>query len=150
MARRTDSNSPADWLFIASGDLEGVRELASRELAFAMSVSKLAEILEKIIKAELIRTGWFLVKTHDLVKLVRTSCATGMRCWPTGSSRFAKSWRNGISPIDILASISRTKTGPGFAGRPLRLPDCSQMSKGVSARVPRVPDPRIRVPHQRK
>jgi len=70
LARRTDSNSPADWLFIASGDLEGVRELASRELAFAMCVSKLAEILEKIIKAELIRTGWFLVKTHDLVKLV--------------------------------------------------------------------------------
>ena len=70
MARRTDSNSPADWLFIASGDLVGVRELASQELAFAMCVSKLAEILEKIIKAELIRTGWFLVKTHDLVKLV--------------------------------------------------------------------------------
>ena len=70
MARRTDSNSPADWLFIAGGDLEGVRELACRELAFAMCVSKLAEILEKIIKAELIRTGWFLVKTHDLVKLV--------------------------------------------------------------------------------
>ena len=35
-----------------------------------MCVSKLAEILEKIIKAELIRTGWFLVKIHDLVKLV--------------------------------------------------------------------------------
>jgi len=28
------------------------------------------QILEKIIKAELIRTGWFLVKTHDLVRLV--------------------------------------------------------------------------------
>jgi len=42
LARRTDSNSPADWLFIASRDLEGVRELASRELAFAMCVSKLA------------------------------------------------------------------------------------------------------------
>ena len=49
LARRTDSNSPAGWLFIASGDLEGVRELASRELAYAMCVSKLAEILEKII-----------------------------------------------------------------------------------------------------
>jgi hypothetical protein len=30
LARRTDSNSPADWLFIARGDLEGVRELAER------------------------------------------------------------------------------------------------------------------------
>lgn len=70
MARKTDSNSPADWLFIAESDLEGVRELAFREVAYAMCVSKLAEILEKVVKAELIRTGWFLVKTHDLVKLV--------------------------------------------------------------------------------
>ena len=70
LARRTDSNNPADWLFLASRDIEGVSELASRELAFALCVSKLAEILEKIVKAELIRTGWFLVKTHDLVKLV--------------------------------------------------------------------------------
>lgn len=70
MARKTDSNSPADWLFIADSDLRGVRELASRELAHAMCVSKLAEILEKVIKAELIRLGWFLIKTHDLVKLV--------------------------------------------------------------------------------
>jgi HEPN domain-containing protein len=39
-------------------------------MAYSMCLSKLAEILEKAIKAELIRTGWFLVKTHDLVKLV--------------------------------------------------------------------------------
>ncbi len=70
LARKTDSNNPSDWLFIASSDLNGVRHLASCELAYSMCVSKLAEILEKVIKAELIRTGWFLVKTHDLVKLV--------------------------------------------------------------------------------
>jgi HEPN domain-containing protein len=70
LPRKTDSNNPADWLFIAASDLDGVRHLASSELAFSMCVSKLAEILEKVIKAELIRTGWFLVKTHDLVKLV--------------------------------------------------------------------------------
>ena len=121
LARRTDSNSPADWLFIASRDLEGVRELASRELAFAMCVSKLAEILEKIIKAELIRTGWFLVKTHDLVRLVDELC-DGIRCWPTGSSRFAKSSRSVISPTDTPASTSRMRTGPGFAAKPTRLP----------------------------
>ena len=34
-----------------------------------MCLSKLAEILEKVIKAELIRSGWFLEKTHDLLKL---------------------------------------------------------------------------------
>ncbi len=70
MVRKTDSNNPSDWLFIAASDLDGVRKLASCELAYSMCVSKLAEILEKVIKAELIRTGWFLVKTHDLVKLV--------------------------------------------------------------------------------
>ncbi len=70
MPRKTDSNNPLDWIFIAASDLDGVSNLASREIAFSMSLSKLAEILEKIIKAELIRTGWFLVKTHDLVKLV--------------------------------------------------------------------------------
>ena len=70
MSRKTDSNNPSDWLFIAASDLDGVRKLASCELSYSMCVSKLAEILEKIIKAELIRTGWFLIKTHDLVKLV--------------------------------------------------------------------------------
>ena len=70
MSRKTDSNNPLDWIFIAASDLEGVQHLASRQIAFSMCLSKLAEILEKIIKAELIRTGWFLVKTHDLVKLV--------------------------------------------------------------------------------
>lgn len=70
LGRRTDSSNPAGWLYIAGSDLEGVRALISRELAYPMCVSNLAEVLEKIIKAELIRTGWFLVKTHDLVKLV--------------------------------------------------------------------------------
>lgn len=31
-----------------------------------MCRSKLAEVLEKVMKAELIRLGWTLVKTHDL------------------------------------------------------------------------------------
>lgn len=70
MARKTDSSNPLDWLFIAGSDLEGVRVLIEREISHAMCLSKLAEILEKVIKAELIRSGWFLVKTHDLVKLV--------------------------------------------------------------------------------
>jgi len=36
-----------------------------------MCQSKLAEVLEKVIKAELIRLGWFLEKTHDLLRLAR-------------------------------------------------------------------------------
>ena len=34
-----------------------------------MCRSKLAEVLEKIVKAELLRLGWFLIKTHDLLLL---------------------------------------------------------------------------------
>jgi HEPN domain-containing protein len=69
LPRKTDSNNPADWLFIARSDLEGLRELAEKELAYSMCQGKLAEILEKILKAELIRRGWFLVRTHDLEQL---------------------------------------------------------------------------------
>ena len=66
MPRITDSNNPADWLSIAESDLEGIRVCTEREVAYAMCRSKLAEVLEKVLKAELIRLGWFLVKTHDV------------------------------------------------------------------------------------
>jgi HEPN domain-containing protein len=40
-----------------------------------MCRSKLSEILEKVLKAELIRQGWFLEKTHDLEKLANELAA---------------------------------------------------------------------------
>lgn len=69
MLRKTDSSNPADWLFIAESDLNGVSLLIESKMSHSLCVSKLAEILEKVLKAELIRTGWFLEKTHDLLKL---------------------------------------------------------------------------------
>ena len=69
MPRKTDSSNPADWLFIAQSDLEAIRDLGDRELGYWLCRSRLAEVLEKVLKAELIRLGWFLEKTHDLVKL---------------------------------------------------------------------------------
>ncbi len=69
MPRKTDTNNPSDWIFLAESDLAGVKSLVGEQIAFAMCLSKLAEILEKVIKAELVRRGWFLIKTHDLVKL---------------------------------------------------------------------------------
>ncbi len=77
MPRKTDSNNPADWLYLAGSDLEGVCELAQRELAYSMCRSKLAEVVEKILKAELIRAGWILEKTHDLEKLGNELAARG-------------------------------------------------------------------------
>lgn len=69
MPRKTDSNCPADWLFIAGAELKAIRKLVAARVGFHMCRSKLAEVLEKILKAELIRLGWFLQKTHDLQKL---------------------------------------------------------------------------------
>lgn len=70
MPRKTDSHNPADWLFIAESEIEALRVLAPQEIGYAMCRSKLAEVVEKVMKAELIRLGWFLEKTHDLEKLL--------------------------------------------------------------------------------
>ena len=60
---------PADWLFFAESDLEAITRLAADEIGYYLCLSKLAEVVEKILKAELLRLGWFLQRTHDLPKL---------------------------------------------------------------------------------
>jgi len=69
LPRKTDSGNPADWLWIAESDLTLIRLGATKEVGYTAVRSKLAEVLEKVLKAELIRTGWPLEKTHDLRKL---------------------------------------------------------------------------------
>jgi len=64
LPRRTDANNPADWLWIAESDLEGLRLVAAQAVAFHACRGKLAEVLEKILKAELIRLAWPLEKTQ--------------------------------------------------------------------------------------
>ncbi len=71
MPRKTDSSNPSDWIFIAASDLLALSKLAAEELGYSLCVSKLAEVLEKILKAELIRQGWFLERTHDLMVLAK-------------------------------------------------------------------------------
>ena len=66
MPRKTDSHNPADWLFIVESDLDMIRASVERDLAYFSCRSKLAETLEKVMKAELIRLGWTLKKTHEL------------------------------------------------------------------------------------
>jgi HEPN domain-containing protein len=68
--RKTNSNNPADWLFFAEAELDALRLLVERRMAFLMCRSKCAEALEKLVKAELIFLGWPLVKTHDVQQLV--------------------------------------------------------------------------------
>ena len=69
MPRKTDSKNPADWLHIVDSDMEVLRMAVREELGHSLCRSKLAEVLEKTIKAELIRIGWRLEKTHDLETL---------------------------------------------------------------------------------
>ena len=69
MPRKTDSHNPADWLWIAEIDLSVIQHSAKDEIGFIVCRSKLAECLEKIMKAELLRLGWTLVKTHELERL---------------------------------------------------------------------------------
>lgn len=69
MPRRTDAGNPADWIAMAASDLEAVRLLAQSEVGYSVCRSKLAEVVERALKAELLRLGWSLVRTHDLLNL---------------------------------------------------------------------------------
>lgn len=69
MPRKTDAGNPQDWLFLASYDLDALQVLIPRQIAFPVCRSKLAEGLEKLLKADLIAKGWRLRKIHDLQAL---------------------------------------------------------------------------------
>ena len=69
MPRKTDSKKPADWLDIADAELVMLRPSIEAEQFYDICRARLAEVLEKLLKAELIRIGWPLTKTHDLETL---------------------------------------------------------------------------------
>jgi HEPN domain-containing protein len=103
LPRKTDSSNPSDWLWIATSDLELVQLAAKHEVGWAAAHSKLAEVLEKIIKAELIRKGWALERTHDLERLFEALVQSGSNLLPQ------------IEPLcDVLAEVYFTDRYPGF------------------------------------
>jgi len=71
LPRKNDPSNPADWIWIAESDLAMVILVAEQRISFGSCRSKLAEALEKVLKAELIRLGWTLERTHDLQRLVK-------------------------------------------------------------------------------
>lgn len=71
MPRKTDPANPADWIWIAESDLAMVRLVAAQQISFGPCRSKLAEALEKVLKAELVRLSWSVEKTHDLQRLAK-------------------------------------------------------------------------------
>lgn len=91
-----------------------MRFLAEKEISHLLCQSKLAEVLEKILKAELIRLGWFLVKTHDVQELVEELRARANPFSFRISSRSATCWRKVISLTAILASTWTSLTGRHF------------------------------------
>ncbi len=103
MPRKTDSSNPADWLSFAESDLQGLQVLAKQEISPELCSSKLAEVLEKILKAELIRTGWTLERTHDLLRLANELNARGSDLVPE------------VRPLAIaLAEVYFADRYPGF------------------------------------
>lgn len=103
MPRKTDSQNPADWLWIVGTDLALVQLGVEREISHLTCRSKLAEVLEKILKAELIRIGWQLEKTHDLNRLLDLMVERGSDLAPT------------VEPLcDVLVQVYFTDRYPGF------------------------------------
>jgi len=54
LPRKTDSGNPRDWLAYAKTDLDAVRLLVREQVAYPVCKSKLAEALEKGLKANLL------------------------------------------------------------------------------------------------
>lgn len=117
MPRKTDSSNPADWLGIAEAELKALQALARQEIGYDMCMGKLAEVLEKVLKAELIRRGWFLEKTHDLERLrkelrtwdsamadgIQTLCASLAEVYFTGRYPRLRSGRSGLACFSAKA-----------------------------------------------
>jgi len=55
---------------MAAADLDMLRSAAAQQAGFTACRSKLAEVVEKTMKTELIRLGWTLERTHDLERLL--------------------------------------------------------------------------------
>ena len=74
MPRKTDSSNPADWLWLADSDLDAIRLLAGREVGYPLCRSKLAEVLEEVLKAELYFSDWlFFLRLPDFFFLTSVS-----------------------------------------------------------------------------
>lgn len=100
---KTDFTNPKDWLYFAGVDLEAIGLLSSNRIAFEVCNSRLAECLEKIIKAELVRNGWKLKRGHDLQWLAKEMSEF--------SPAFTLLIRNAV---ESLADVYFSSRYPGF------------------------------------
>jgi HEPN domain-containing protein len=127
LPRKTDSNNPADWIFFAESDLEGIRLLVNSEVSNLLCQSKLAETLEKILKAELVLLGWRLVKTHDLQQLAQELHARGSDLSPDCKAH-----------CDSLAERYFSDRYPGFDIEDADWPALRKQTEEIAALLQRV------------
>jgi HEPN domain-containing protein len=122
--RKTDAGNPDDWLDFAMEDLAAVRILLERKTAYWVARGKLAEAFEKALKADLIRRGWRLEKTHDLQRLADQLA--------TYDSELAKR----LQPqVDELAESYTESRYPGFDLDEADWPALARLTESVSACV---------------
>jgi len=134
LPRKTDANNPADWLWRAEVDMEVIRMATDKEIGFTTCRSKLAEVLEKVLKAELIRLGWALEKTHDLDRLLDALVAR--------QSDLASA----VEPLcDALAEVYFTDRYPGFDLDDPDWPTLTQQVKDMAELIAKV-KARVRPP----
>jgi HEPN domain-containing protein len=104
---------------MASSDLDVVRLAVSQQVSFTTCRSKLAEVAEKTMKAELIRLGWPLERTHDLERLLDELVTRKSDLVPA------------LEPLcDALTDAYFTDRYPGFD---LDDPDWPTLSRHVAA-----------------
>ena len=89
---------------MAESELVCIRILVDQSVGYEMCQSKLAEILEKVLKAELIRSGWFLERTHDLERLRKEPAATSIDPLPGWFARRRRSLAPAREIVDALPS----------------------------------------------
>jgi len=112
---KTDITNPEHWLRFASADLEAIQLLFDHRISFEVCQSRLAECLEKVIKAELVRNRWRLKKEHDLQWLAKEMAVYS----PELTEQIQ-------DPVDELADAYFTSRYPGYD---LEEPDWERLQK---------------------
>ena len=107
MPRKTDSKKPGDWLEIAEAELVMLRPSVEAEQFHGLCRARLAEAIEKLLKAELVRVGWPLAKTHDLELLRGELRSRGSDLLPE------------ITPLCLGSKTGPRKSLCSICGRPI-------------------------------
>jgi hypothetical protein len=109
LLRKTDSGNPADWLYLAASDLEGIRDLATRELAYHLCRSQLAEVIEQVPNLVLAQAERRLLAVENFVVLEQQCVGDVQR--ETGIVQSFEASR--ISDKDFLARVCSSPRDAG-------------------------------------